>query len=286
MEIGHRWDWAWKTFLDSKMPWCPWFLTQLISSELSDFQVDCAEIHEEPTEQVSDAGYTYMDKFFILSVDQKMKRVHLEFESKYNAHMGLRMLTYGLRSLRSDDVIVDAFHEHLYMPVPYIVQVRRWDTGNFFTKRVVHLHVGDQECEVAYPVVVGYAKVPFIADIMQASTIEQWYEATEGLRSQLPDFAGDAEVESRFIDACTLIASEKAYTAEGLKEGALLEMQKVYRGQYIPAEERGEQRGIEKGFEKAIQAIMKNLGLTREQAEKAVYGEEGKPGVSRMSLGD
>ena len=46
----------------------------------------------------------------------------------------------------------------------------------------------------------------------------------------------------------------------------------------------GRQEGEKTGIEKSITNIMKSLGLTRDQAEKAVLGQKQDSGVSKMNL--
>lgn len=48
--------------------------------------------------------------------------------------------------------------------------------------------------------------------------------------------------------------------------------------------EQGHEEGEKTGVEKSILALMKNLGWSRDQAEKAVLGQKQDSGVSKMNL--
>lgn len=304
----HRWDYAWKILCSPEKPWGPWFLRHLIGShEFEGYTLESAVSADSSC--VSGLGNTTVaDKIILLRKDDVAKKVHLEFQSTYDATIAFRMLTYGLAQTQAPYRVDTSMEEYL-LPASFLINVRGNQLSGKRT-RVLHLHMpyadGLQTITVEYPVVDVAIAIPEIVALMQATTIGQRNQIFQSLMEQSVHTTLTSRDFDVFASACYALSVKEVF-AEGVPTEVIrkgvqdMEQQFSCYSEVLRHEghQRGIQEGLQKGFQKgrleALSSVAKKLmaqfDWTAEQAQAFLkdaeenQSVEGEPGVSSMNLG-
>lgn len=270
----YRWDYIWKTFLDTNEPWGRFFLKRIVPKAYADYDVDfdTAELTSEEQEQSFGGEVRIADKIIQIVVNEQEQRLHIEFEAKMAKDIALRSFKYSLA--RAKEVNSSHREESYELPDSVIVSVHPSERDTINSK-LLTLSVNKYMIQIKYPIVRGYEVVPEVLDMMVAPNVEQFLKAQNKLIVQLPDFSYNLESVERFRKACILLAFDRTYQ-EGLEESEVEKASKKIWWDPRPAKD----VWFEQGMEKAINNLMRNTGCTREQAEKLLSGESSSDNTS------
>lgn len=286
----NRWDFAWKTFCNPVFPWCKWFISRLIGDQYSDFYVQCGELSDIDTELHSQDMSTFIaDKILSVTVNNVTRRIHLEFQSRNDKGMALRMLQYGVSMARPEES-GHVWTEAYSCPDAFIVQVLGVP-GSAPNRREVTLVFNDQQVTASYPVIFVTDKIPEVRRVMQADSYSERDEAVFALGKECGAITGDAAQNERFYRACCLISNPKAFVGCIPEEDVRKEVTSMSQAARNYIDEYGEKRwkdgvaeGVTKGLQEAIQRLMQTQGISENDARR-MLGLESKGGSRKSNLG-
>lgn len=282
----NRWDFAWKTFCNPVFPWCKWFISRLIGDQYRGFYVQCGELSDLDTElQTQDMSTFIVDKVLSITANSVTRRIHLEFQSRNDKGMALRMLQYGVSMARPENS-GHSWTEAYSCPDAFVIQVLGVP-GSAPNHREVTLVFNDHRITASYPVILVTDKIPEVGRVMRADSYSERDEAVFALGKECGAITSDAAQNERFYRACYLISNPKAFVGCVPEEDVRKEVTSMSQAARNYIDEYGEKQrkaGFSEGLRDAIQRLMNTQGISEKEARR-MLGLESKTDSRKSNLG-
>lgn len=303
--IPFKWDTAWKYLCNTHYDFAPVILSRLLGEQYAGYAVEFIDSSDQAEYTSSVTGHQYkLDKIILANVDNKVRKIHLEFQSISDKEMGRRMLEYGIQSRVGSSFDSTTETETLILPDAFIVIVR--DVSGFASgRRALNLQMNGQVVTLQWPVIKALRNIPEIREMMYAPSLEDAFIARQKFMRSLPSQSPDSDGQAILELVCNLISCTDRHWDDTIPKEEVIRMEQQFRqhkktyGELWDeqAEARGYERGRKEAQEQAyaagyqaakekeaaragalvreehIQNLMKVLSISREQAISYLSGK-------------